>query len=393
MSANKIILVAAEDVDDANIVRELLRKEFEQVFISTDPDKSVADFEQHSPAVLVLAFPTLARAQSYYLGLYRLSSRAHAHPHRTLILCNKAELQEVYSLCKKDHFSSYVLFWPLGYDATRLGMEVHHALRQVALNESETPTTSEFAAQSRRIAGLEALLEMSLTQGSEQIASGQQVVEKSGDDIRLALDGFASRFSPQGQQQLRKAEGAVDVSVLDLLQTEFARLQTDQIDGHLRTASSALQPVSDWAEQFRRDLAPEMESVRELQQLTKSRKPLVLVVDDDAFQHKLVARLLKDAAVELMFAVSSQEAMAAIRSRRPELIFMDISLPDLSGIETTRRIKAIESFGKIPVVMITGHSKKDVVVESLKAGACDFVVKPFDKAVLLKKISTLLHMA
>ncbi|ANG61717.1 hypothetical protein A8C75_03990 [Marinobacterium aestuarii] len=391
MSANKNILVAAEDVDDTNIVRELLCKEFDQVFISTDPDKAVQDFEQHSPAVLVLAFPTLARAQSYYLGLYRLSARAHAHPHRTLILCNKAELQEVYSLCKKDHFSSYVLFWPLGYDATRLGMEVHHALRQVALNEAETPTTSEFAAQARRIAGLEALLEMSLTQGSEHIAAGQQVVEQSGDDIRVALDGFASRFSTQGQQQLREAEG-VDISVLELLQSEFARLQTEQIDVHLRTASSALQPVSDWAKQFRQNMAPEMESVRGLQQLTETRKPLVLVVDDDAFQHKLVARLLKDAGVELMFALSSQEAMAAIHRRRPELIFMDISLPDLSGIETTRRIKAIESFASIPVVMITGHSKKDVVVESLKAGACDFVVKPFDKAVLLKKFSTLLHM-
>jgi CheY-like chemotaxis protein len=184
----------------------------------------------------------------------------------------------------------------------------------------------------------------------------------------------------------------VDLSVLDLLQTEFARLQTEQVDVHLRTASSAIQPVSDWAERFRQKLVPEMESVRGLQQLAETRKPLVLVVDDDAFQHKLVARLLKDAGVELMFALSSQEAMAAMRARRPELIFMDIGLPDLSGIETTRRIKAIESFASIPVVMITGHSKKEVVVECLKAGACDFVVKPLDKAVLLKKLSTLLYM-
>jgi CheY-like chemotaxis protein len=392
MSANRNILIAAEDVDDAKVVRELLCKEFEQVFISTDSDRSVVDFEQHSPAVLVLAFPTLARAQSYYLGLYRLSTQAHAHPHRTLILCTKAELQEVYSLCKKGHFSSYVLFWPLGYDSTRLGMEVHHALRQVALNEAETPTSSEFAAQARRIAGLEALLEMSLSQGREHIESSQQVAQQAGDDIRLALDGFASRFSTQGQRLLREAEGVVDLSVLDLLQTEFARLQTEQVDVHLRTASSAIQPVSDWAERFRQKLVPEMESVRGLQQLAETRKPLVLVVDDDAFQHKLVARLLKDAGVELMFALSSQEAMAAMRARRPELIFMDIGLPDLSGIETTRRIKAIESFASIPVVMITGHSKKEVVVECLKAGACDFVVKPLDKAVLLKKLSTLLYM-
>jgi CheY-like chemotaxis protein len=153
-----------------------------------------------------------------------------------------------------------------------------------------------------------------------------------------------------------------------------------------------MQPVRDWAQGFRQDMEPQLASVRELQEVTETRKPLVLVVDDDEFQHKLVARLLKDSGARLMFALNSTDALAAIRSRRPELIFMDIDLPDLSGIETTRRIKAIEAFASIPVVMMSGHSKRDVVVESLRAGACDFVVKPFDKTILLKKFRSLLHM-
>lgn len=391
MNANKTILVVADDVDDADIVSNLLSKEFDQVFISTDPDKAVEDFEQYSPAVLVLAFASLARAQTYYLGLYRLSAQAHAHPHKTLILCSKDELQQVYSLCKKGHFSSYVLFWPLGYDSTRLGMEVHHALRQLALGEAEIPTASELAFQARRIAGLESLLEASLMQGAESIASGKQALDQSGEDIRLALEGFASRFSPEGQQQLREAGGVVGASVLEMLQAEFTRVQTEHVDKHLDTASRAMQPVSDWAQRFRQELEPQLESVRELQALTETRKPLVLVVDDDEFQHKLVARLLQESGAELIFALNSMDALAVIRSRRPELIFMDIDLPDLSGIETTRRIKAIEAFASIPVVMITGHSKRDVVVESLKAGACDFVVKPFDKTTLLKKFRSLVR--
>jgi PleD family two-component response regulator len=392
MDANKTILVVAEDVDDANIVFKLLCNEFDQVFLSTDPNKAEEDFEQYRPAILVLAFATLARAQTYYLGLYRLSAQAHAHPHKTLILCSKDELQQVYSLCKKGHFSSYVLFWPLGYDSTRLGMEVHHALRQLALGEAEIPTASELASQARRIAGLESLLKASLMQGAESIASGQHVVEQSGEDIRLALEGFASRFSPEGLQQLREAGGAKGASALDLLQAEFTRVQTENIAPHLDTASRAMQPVRDWAQGFRQDMEPQLASVRELQEVTETRKPLVLVVDDDEFQHKLVARLLKDSGARLMFALNSTDALAAIRSRRPELIFMDIDLPDLSGIETTRRIKAIEAFASIPVVMMSGHSKRDVVVESLRAGACDFVVKPFDKTILLKKFRSLLHM-
>lgn len=389
---NTNILVAAEDVDDADVVCELLRKEFDQVAVSTDPAMAVADFEQHGPAVLVLAFTTLAKAQTYYLGLYRLSSQAHAHPHRTLILCSKAELQEVYALCKKGHFTSYVLFWPLGYDSTRLAMEVHHALRQVAETVAGSPSASEFAALGRRIAGLEALLELSLAQGSQQMELGRNALEQAGDDIGLALDGFARRFSVAEHQELLEAGGPVSESVLSVLQTEFSRMKTEQVDKHLRIVAKAMAPVSQWVGQLKQDIAPGLETLREFQTLTETCRPMVLVVDDDEFQHKLIQRLLADSGFELMFALSSHEALAAIRQHRPELVLMDINLPDMNGIETTRRLKSIKSFASIPVVMITGHSQKEVVVESFQAGACDFVVKPFDRAVLLKKISTLLHM-
>jgi len=72
---------------------------------------------------------------------------------------------------------------------------------------------------------------------------------------------------------------------------------------------------------------------------------------------------------------------------------MDIELPDISGVEVTRRMKSVEQFADIPVVMITGHSERHLVVDSLKAGAADFVVKPFDKTTLLAKLRRLLDSA
>lgn len=65
---------------------------------------------------------------------------------------------------------------------------------------------------------------------------------------------------------------------------------------------------------------------------------------------------------------------------------MDIYLPDIDGIETTRRFKAIEGLEAVPVIMMTGNSERKVVVESLVAGAADFVVKPPDKLMLQSKI-------
>lgn len=72
---------------------------------------------------------------------------------------------------------------------------------------------------------------------------------------------------------------------------------------------------------------------------------------------------------------------------------MDVGLPDIDGIEATRRIKSVDQFAGVPVLMITGHSEKDMVMQSVKAGASGFVVKPFNKELLLARVRTYLSPA
>ncbi|RKP44866.1 response regulator [Trinickia fusca] len=116
------------------------------------------------------------------------------------------------------------------------------------------------------------------------------------------------------------------------------------------------------------------------------RRPVVLLVEDDAFQRKLLSQLLAGQNVELVCAATGTEAQALMWQHKPDLVLMDVGLPDTSGVEATRRIKAIAQFAHVQIVMVTGHSERNIVVESLKAGAADFLVKPFDKNTLLEKL-------
>ncbi|MCK6427969.1 MAG: response regulator [Burkholderiaceae bacterium] len=95
-------------------------------------------------------------------------------------------------------------------------------------------------------------------------------------------------------------------------------------------------------------------------------------------------------ALRLHAMTSAVLALMARAKHWPDLVLVDIEPPDLNGIEVTRRMKAVEQFAGIPVVMITGHSEKHIVVDSLRAGAADFVVKPFDKATVIAKVGKLL---
>ncbi len=111
----------------------------------------------------------------------------------------------------------------------------------------------------------------------------------------------------------------------------------------------------------------------------------ILVVDDEADIRDLVAGILDDEGHRSRTAGSSDEALAAIESRRPHLVFLDIWLQGsrLDGLQVLDLIKA--SHPDLPVVMISGHGNIETAVSAIKAGAYDFIEKPFkaDRLILV----------
>ncbi|MCB2042801.1 MAG: response regulator, partial [Rhodoferax sp.] len=178
----------------------------------------------------------------------------------------------------------------------------------------------------------------------------------------------------------------VDVKDQQGLAREIDRLKAVELAVRRKTIESAVEPIRGWASAIKDELQPGLQTIRSLQKLADRVRPLLLLVDDDEFQHKLLRRMLSDVDCDLVSALSGRDAMAALRNCRPDLILMDVQLPDLHGVELTRRIHASDQFARLPILMITGQSDKGVVVESIKAGASGFLVKPIAKDLLLAKI-------
>src|SRR5579884_1464067 len=111
----------------------------------------------------------------------------------------------------------------------------------------------------------------------------------------------------------------------------------------------------------------------------------ILIVDDEADIRELVAGILQDEGYEARTARDSDDAIAAIQSRRPSLVFLDIWLQGsrLDGLQLLDAIKA--QHPELPVVMISGHGNIETAVAAIKQGAYDFIEKPFkaDRLVLV----------
>lgn len=118
----------------------------------------------------------------------------------------------------------------------------------------------------------------------------------------------------------------------------------------------------------------------------------ILIVDDVAFNLKLLENKLKMAYYDVFTAATGHEAIRKVQEIKPDLILMDIMMPDIDGIETTKRIKAQAEFSHIPVVMITALNSQEDKINTLIAGADDFLTKPINERTLMIRVRSLLRI-
>ncbi len=118
----------------------------------------------------------------------------------------------------------------------------------------------------------------------------------------------------------------------------------------------------------------------------------VLVVDDLRTNRDLVRQLLERNGHVVETATDGESALAAIRHETPDVILLDVVMPDLSGFEVCRRVKQNPATRLIPVVLLTGLSEHQDRIAGIDAGADDFVSKPFDPSELTARVRSLIRV-
>ena len=112
----------------------------------------------------------------------------------------------------------------------------------------------------------------------------------------------------------------------------------------------------------------------------------ILVIEDNEDNRRIVRDLLTSAGYEVIEAVTGSEGVTAAETQDPELILMDIQLPDFDGYEATRRIKANPTLSPIPIIAVTSYALSGDDVKAFEAGCDAYVTKPYSPRKLLAKI-------
>jgi two-component system chemotaxis response regulator CheY len=109
----------------------------------------------------------------------------------------------------------------------------------------------------------------------------------------------------------------------------------------------------------------------------------IMTVDDSASLRQMVSFVLRGAGYDVVEAVDGLDALSKVKDQEPRLILTDINMPNLDGLELTRRLRAMPEYKFVPIVLLTTESHPEKKHEGKAAGATGWIVKPFNPDQLL----------
>ncbi len=121
-------------------------------------------------------------------------------------------------------------------------------------------------------------------------------------------------------------------------------------------------------------------------------QPLILIVDDIPKNLQILGSILNLESYQIAFASSGEQALAVLETTQPDIILLDIMMPDMDGMEVCARIKSNPEICDIPIIFITGRAEQEDIVKGLKLGAVDYITKPFNTPELLTRVKTHLEL-
>jgi two-component system, chemotaxis family, chemotaxis protein CheY len=117
--------------------------------------------------------------------------------------------------------------------------------------------------------------------------------------------------------------------------------------------------------------------------------PKVLIVDDAQFMRLRCARLLAENGYDTVEAQNGVQAIEMYKKEQPDVVLMDITMPEMDGLTALRELKKLDPNARI--AMLTALGQQGIVLEAIKSGARDFVVKPFEAERVLSAVQRILE--
>jgi CheY-like chemotaxis protein len=116
------------------------------------------------------------------------------------------------------------------------------------------------------------------------------------------------------------------------------------------------------------------------------KKSRILIAEDFEENRTALTLILKNAGFDVIEVENGRQAIEAVRQEEPDLVLMDVTLPEIDGLQATREIRNDEKFERLPIIILSAHDSDEIRREAAEAGGSEYLSKPFEIAELKELI-------
>lgn len=400
----KVVMIVDSDEDTSGAANILATHIDEYRTVTLDED-TAEYLNQIAPSVILFALSNVEKCVEYYKFLVEESQLNHIH--YSIVLCNNKESSLAFRCCMKSFFNNYFVYQPL-YERLRLLMVVQSGL-------IETQTDSQIETESEELCEkIDEELSALIDEGSRCKQNLLSKISQSCEDISKISTSDLTENSQKNNTHQEVLDNITQEHVHPLLHLleEDVRTSLDNIIAQLISQKVSLQETLPVKKQKNKGLITHVASIKKRDNTEQNNDELnkdesihveeptiknvlthsILVVEDNKLYRDMISNVLSKENYHVDEAEDGLCALDKIKKGRYDLILMDLFMPNLDGLNATKKIRQLSEGIDTPVIALTGNKNKELVKKWAHYGLKGYIIKPSTKSEILSVVKKNLEM-
>ncbi|XPF94235.1 response regulator [Colwellia sp. RE-S-Sl-9] len=394
----KVVMIIDSDEDTSGAANILATHIDEYRTVNLDDD-TAEYLNQVAPSVILFALSNVEKSVEYYKYLVEESQLNHIH--YSIVLCNNKESSLAFRCCMKNLFDNYFVYQPL-YERLRLLMVVQSGL-------IETQTDSQIETESEELCEqIDDELSALIDEGSRCKQHLLKKISQSSEDISKISKSDLTKNAQENNSHQDMLDNITQEHVHPLLHLleEDIRKSLDSIIAQLISQQESLKESLPVKKQKRKGLITHVASIKKRDNTEQSNDELnedesinvekttiknvlthsILVVEDNKLYRDMISNVLSKENYHVDEAEDGLCALDKIKKGRYDLILMDLFMPNLDGLNATKKIRQLSEGIDTPVIALTGNKNKELVKKWAHYGLKGYIIKPSTKSEILSVV-------
>lgn len=366
------VLLITDNQKGLETLMRLIKRHFNSFFVTNSSDKAVEIINEKGIDVVLFGFGDVQKAEVCFLHMIRNDRTIEDKIASTIVFCAKDQVQNAFNICNKDIFHDYFIIKPL-YDP-------HHILLRLRTIRRLLSDNSLKKSRAMSVEDLCGYFDQVASSSKELVDLNQESLERLMTTVSFSMEAMKDRMLKAQPNNPNICANSVNAIIDEHAnQALMPQLQAEK------------QQTSQNVNALVNDLVAQSEGHRsslenEIRQNQPSAVSLLVIEDEEPSLTELVTDL-SSAGYAPQTATCATQALDMLDTCLPRIILVDLTLPDMSALHVISRIQNHPKLPNTKIMALAKKGDKDKVMEAVKMGINEVMVKPVDKELLMYKIN------